>query len=457
MYIASVFAQLEREVIAERIRDNMIELAKTGRWLGGTTPTGYESEGYTVISVDEQISNEVIEKKSKKAYKLKTIDEEKKIIKIIFDKYEEFKSLTKLETYCLENKIITKNGVAFSRFTLKIILQNPVYCINDVDIYNYFTERDMDIFAEKEEFDGTKGLMAYNKTVSVKGKGDQKRDITEWIISIGLHEGFVTGKQWIQTQIFLKQNHDKRYRVPRRNTALLTGLVRCNECGEYMRVKLSTGRKTKDGDEKFWYICELKEASKGHKCNGKNIFGNVLDKMVLDSVRNLTAPDSEIYKELKEISIKRVDDIEHELKLFKKDYEKNQSEINSLIDRIKYVDVELIVDINNEIKRLKESNAGIEKEISKLEVADVEHKKVKADTVKLILDIVEHHFNIFESLDVLEKRALLRILVESVYGNGEKAVLNLLNSNADVGRKKLYNLDKCGNVNDLLPYSNWCK
>ena len=34
MYIASVFAQLEREVIAERIRDNLIELAKTGRWLG---------------------------------------------------------------------------------------------------------------------------------------------------------------------------------------------------------------------------------------------------------------------------------------------------------------------------------------------------------------------------------------------------------------------------------------
>ena len=33
MFIASVFAQLEREVIAERIKDNMIELAKTGRWL----------------------------------------------------------------------------------------------------------------------------------------------------------------------------------------------------------------------------------------------------------------------------------------------------------------------------------------------------------------------------------------------------------------------------------------
>ncbi len=40
MYISSVFSQLERETIAERIRDNMHELSKTGRWLGGTTPTG---------------------------------------------------------------------------------------------------------------------------------------------------------------------------------------------------------------------------------------------------------------------------------------------------------------------------------------------------------------------------------------------------------------------------------
>ena len=43
MFIISVFSQLERETIAERIRDNMHELAKTGRWLGGNTPTGFKS------------------------------------------------------------------------------------------------------------------------------------------------------------------------------------------------------------------------------------------------------------------------------------------------------------------------------------------------------------------------------------------------------------------------------
>ncbi len=52
MYIASVFSQLERETIAERIRDNMHELSKSGRWLGGNTPTGYQSERVTSITID---------------------------------------------------------------------------------------------------------------------------------------------------------------------------------------------------------------------------------------------------------------------------------------------------------------------------------------------------------------------------------------------------------------------
>lgn len=52
MNMSAVFAQLERETIAERIRDNMHELAKTGRWLGGVTPTGYESESVVNVNID---------------------------------------------------------------------------------------------------------------------------------------------------------------------------------------------------------------------------------------------------------------------------------------------------------------------------------------------------------------------------------------------------------------------
>ena len=44
MQIAAVFAQLERETIAERVQDNMLMLSYTGRWLGGKTPFGFSGE-----------------------------------------------------------------------------------------------------------------------------------------------------------------------------------------------------------------------------------------------------------------------------------------------------------------------------------------------------------------------------------------------------------------------------
>ena len=52
MYIASIFAQLEGEAIADSIRDNVLMLARTGRWLGGTSLTSYKSEKVEQIVVD---------------------------------------------------------------------------------------------------------------------------------------------------------------------------------------------------------------------------------------------------------------------------------------------------------------------------------------------------------------------------------------------------------------------
>ena len=138
MYIASVFSQLERETIAERIRDNMHELAKTGRWLGGTTPTGYASESVKSITVDG---------KTKKACKLKLLPDEAEIIYKIFDLYEQYDSLTMTETELLRQGVKTKTGRSFTRFSIKSILQNPVYLIADKDAYQHFVDNEAELFS----------------------------------------------------------------------------------------------------------------------------------------------------------------------------------------------------------------------------------------------------------------------------------------------------------------------
>lgn len=170
MYIASVFSQLERETIAERIRDNMYELSKTGRWLGGTTPTGYASESLSSVTVDGKV---------KKACKLKPIPEEIQLVKTIFSVFMETGSLSKTDQYLLEHRCVTKRGKQFTRFAIRGILTNPVYMIADGTAYQYLKENNVDLFAERAEFDDEHGVMAYNRTLQRPGKANQIRPMEE--------------------------------------------------------------------------------------------------------------------------------------------------------------------------------------------------------------------------------------------------------------------------------------
>ena len=43
------FAQFEREVKGERIRDKIAASKKKGMWMGGVTPLGYEAENHKLI------------------------------------------------------------------------------------------------------------------------------------------------------------------------------------------------------------------------------------------------------------------------------------------------------------------------------------------------------------------------------------------------------------------------
>ena len=156
MNMSSIFAQLERETIAERIRDNMLELAKTGRWLGGTTPLGFKSKQLQTSTSSNG--------KSRTAYQLQPIAEEQTIVKLIFQKFLEYKSLTKTETYLLNAQIKTRNGIPFSIFAIRCILANPVYASADFDTFNYFSKLGVILCNDETEFNGTHGIMAYNKT-----------------------------------------------------------------------------------------------------------------------------------------------------------------------------------------------------------------------------------------------------------------------------------------------------
>ena len=420
MLMTSVFAQLERDTIAERIRDNMLELAKTGRWLGGIPPTGFKSK---------QIENVTIDGKKRRLYKLSPINEEVRVIKILFDKMRELKSQTKLETYTIQNDIKTKNGKMYTRWSLKNILTNPVYAMADSNTLEYFKKFDMEIYADEKDFNGTHGLMVYNKTEHKKNRV-VKKDYSDWIVAIGKHEGIISGKEWVEVQEILDENSDMKYRKPSVSNCILSGILRCSHCGSFMRAKLRSNLVDEFGRRKFDYMCELKDKSKKQKCQCKNINGLEADDLVLEEIKKIAVPTSSFYKALKNISsniFNKENKQNDEIKTLKSIISKNEKDIALLLEKIKYVDIDLLDDVQNEIKKLKKANANLENQVK--ELTNYNYNEVNdKETADLLLNVLDTYFQSFDTLDLNTKRNMIKLLVSSITTDGEDITINFIGS-----------------------------
>lgn len=277
--------------------DNMMELAKDGRWLGGNTPTGF-----TVKRVKTGSG------KNKSAYSyLESIPEEKAMIQKLYAVFSETRSIKKTADRMNELGYRTKIGSKFNTSTTRLLLKNPVYCVADEIAYNYFYENGCGVCADLSEFDGQHGLSAYNKTDQEKFEDADctfispkfvqlmsAKPVSKWIISVGRHEGFIPSQQWIDTQNMLDSIAEKYNRPHRKTNALLAGLVYCPHCGKRLRVISESNRWT-NNKPRFKYVCP---GYRENECTFQSVDGVLLDEFVVQQLSNLSDEDSEYFTKL---------------------------------------------------------------------------------------------------------------------------------------------------------------
>lgn len=424
MFIISVFSQLERETIAERIRDNMHELAKTGRWLGGNTPTGFTSESVSSVTLDG---------KTRKACRLKLIPQEAEMVRTIFDLYTQTDSLTMTETELLRRHIKSKTGKDHTRFSIKTILQNPVYMVADEEAYQYFTQRDVEVFSERSSFDGSSGIMAYNRTEQEKGRTTNYLPMREWIVAVGKHPGLIPSRQWIAVQNALERNKSKAYRKPRSNEALLTGVLFCS-CGERMYPKL-TQRKNEAGEPVYSYVCKRKEKSRGERCSSPNAQGNVLDAAILQEIRQLLEDDQRFLAQLqcsRSYFTGNREQCETQLIQLQAERLDNEKKIEGLVDSMVLLQGSTArIHVAKRIEQLHEQNKAIEMRLGELKGMTTAHALQDAE-----FDILKQLLTSFaQTVDVMaleEKRAAIRTVVQKVVWDGTHAHVLLFGAKEDM-------------------------
>jgi len=109
------FAQFEREVTGERIRDKVAASKKKGMWMGGTVPLGYDWRDRALI-VNEPEAKQV-----------RQIFDHYIRLGSVFDLYEHLKSTSIRSKARVGPTGHVAGGAVISRGTLYHLLSNPLY------------------------------------------------------------------------------------------------------------------------------------------------------------------------------------------------------------------------------------------------------------------------------------------------------------------------------------------
>ncbi len=226
--ILMTFAQFEREVITERVKDKIAASKKKGKFCGGVPPFGYKSE----------------------KQKLYIIPEEASTVKLIYEKYLALESVK--DTVCEINRLGLKSRewVAASTgkkhaarkwniTTIYRILSNPVYA-GIIKHYDTFYD--------------------------------------------GEHEAIIPREQWEKVQALMNVNGGgKRTGVYRKQPHAFNGLIRCGHCN----CALTPYYTKKKGKKYCYYTCQKSAKEPDHECKLTRIPAGDLEQAVLQQLAGL--------------------------------------------------------------------------------------------------------------------------------------------------------------------------
>ena len=412
VYISSVFAQLERETIAERVRDNMLELAKSGRWLGGQTPLGFESEKISYLD------NEF---KERSMYKLIPIENELKTVKVIYEKYYDTKSLRQTLQYLLEHNYKTKMNKDCNLKQVRDVLVNPTYVKANKNIFEYLSSKGILCVGTPN---GTCGLLSYNKSKNV-GLSRVSRNFDEWIIATAKHKGIIDADIWLDIQKTLEENKTKAPKLGKSYATALSGYVKCAKCKNGLHV-IHTGRTDKNGNKTLYYKCKMKIDSNGTRCDNKNIRADELESAVISQLKKAKKDNSLITNELQKVKSEICSsNSNNEVDTIKNELEKTNIEINNLVENLsqnsssvaaKYI----ISEIEKKEKYINELNEKLSKLNDNSTVLKLENN------IELFLSCLDKfYYNIDSAISVEEKRALILPLIDEITWNGDTGELDI--------------------------------
>ncbi len=349
------FAQFEREIIGERIRDKLAAQCRRGQWTGGYPVLGYDVD------------------RTERTPKLVINSEEATKVRRIFSLYLELKNLLpvvqELDERGWTNKLwhskkgLPKGGRAFDKGSVHALLTNPIYC----------------------------------------GKIKHKTDLYQ-----GQHQAIVDSEIFDRVQAQLRENGFNRgNRMPSKHGGLLKGLLRCPHCNVAMVHNM-----TKRNSIVYRYYTCVRAIKRGRQaCKHPSLPAGEIESAVVDQVRDISR-DIKLRDEIIRQAMAATQQGRTEL-------ESHHVQLTRQLTRDHGEMRELALDQkpNNSIThRIVDIQERIEK--AELELAKVNRQLSDLDKQQLTTEEIQEAFidfdRVWDALTTREQSQLLALLVSKV-------------------------------------------
>lgn len=364
------FAEMERSNIQQRVSDNMLSIAKKGRWTGGSPPTGFvngENGGLEISNGD--------------------------LIRDIFNMKYHNSLNSEIISYATK-----KHNHTFCGNTLAGAFRKPIYVKSSETVSLYLKHKGYTVLGEENL---TTSYLTYND------KGSKYAIVSNI-------PGLIDPGVWIDINKRMDENISREGNRFSENY-WLTKTLHCKCCGKtYCGQTRKTKNKyfTKDGTERnyestnYYYNCRDMLNGKLKTCtNTKRIKKDYLEDRVSELIYSLKDRNNfnAAYNTNSIDNKKSILALEKKIKVIDKN-------INNLTDKLSLLSNEASIIFINKIETLVKEKFNIKNEIVSLEMQELENAHNNHDFVFYNISI----FN--EDMSVDEKRAAaMNIFKEITY------------------------------------------
>lgn len=390
MTMIAGFAEMERMNIAQRVKDNMNALAKMGRWLGGTPPTGYRA-------IKENTRD------GKYAMYLELIPEMKEKLTFIF------KSAAAGYTSRYIGKLVDLHPK-----TVINIVYNPTYCPSDNLSKSYLENLGYKVYGELNNC----GYLPWNRRpIDIDGKKMYRSD--ERFVTVSKHEVPTDSATWIKANEEIKKRGDEgRPRISQ--FTFLAHMLEC-KCGSGMSV--DCGNKRKDGSKLYYFKCSRKKGgyNKG-KCDSKCIRVDYIEKDILDLLRKFSLDKSELERHINKEKNIIVD--KSEIKIIKKQIKSNDDKMNNYTEQLGNLNGSAADFVTQKMNELALKNDKLKQQLFLLEHDTIINSLDSYDIDSIHKKII-NLINNWDHLELEDKQLGIQSIINKISWDGEYFTISL--------------------------------